>query len=162
MASAVDMVGTIKGMLQTNSWIINKQSEGLTHEDSLLQLPFRGNCLNWVLGHMLEGRDRMLKLVGETPLLSDEQTSFYKRDSDPITSDEYALKLETLLTYHKSAYEKFAERLDALSEDDLLATPKDSEQTVLQQLHGLAWHETYHVGQTEILRQLAGVDDKVI
>lgn len=162
MAGAVDMVETIKGMLQTNSWIMNKQSEGLTHEDSLLQLPFRGNCLNWVLGHLLEGRDRMLKLVGEDPFLSDEEGAMYKSGSEPITNDDHALKLETLLAHHKSAYDKFAERLELLSEDDLLAKPKDSEQTVLQQLHGLAWHETYHVGQTEILRQLTGVDDKVI
>ena len=26
----------------------------------------------------------------------------------------------------------------------------------------LYFHETYHVGQTELLRQLTGVDDKVI
>ncbi len=29
-------------------------------------------------------------------------------------------------------------------------------------LHFLLWHETYHVGQMEYLRQLAGVNDKVI
>jgi len=28
-----------------------------------------------------------------------------------------------------------------------------------QQLDGLTWHETYHVGQTELLRQPAGKDD---
>ena len=27
------------------------------------------------------------------------------------------------------------------------------------QLDGLAWHETYHVGQTELRRQLAVKDD---
>ncbi len=30
-----------------------------------------------------------------------------------------------------------------------------------QQLDGLAWHETYHVGQAELLRHLAGKDDQV-
>lgn len=34
--------------------------------------------------------------------------------------------------------------------------------TVGQRLFGLYFHETYHTGQTELLRQLAGTDDKVI
>lgn len=35
-----------------NTAIIKMQIEGLTHEESLLQPPFRANCLNWVLGHI--------------------------------------------------------------------------------------------------------------
>ena len=38
----------IHDLFKTNHYILNRQIEGLTHEDSLLQLPFRGNCLNWV------------------------------------------------------------------------------------------------------------------
>jgi hypothetical protein len=34
--------------------------------------------------------------------------------------------------------------------------------TVGQRLFGLYFHQTYHIGQTELLRQLAGVNDKVI
>ena len=34
--------------------------------------------------------------------------------------------------------------------------------TTAEFLHFLLWHETYHTGQTELLRQLTGVNDKVI
>jgi hypothetical protein len=34
--------------------------------------------------------------------------------------------------------------------------------TVGQRVLGLYFHETYHVGQLELLRQLAGTGDKVI
>jgi len=34
--------------------------------------------------------------------------------------------------------------------------------TVGEWLNFLLWHETYHVGTTEQLRQLAGKNDKVI
>ena len=34
--------------------------------------------------------------------------------------------------------------------------------TLGERLFFLYFHETYHVGQTEFLRQLAGKDDKVI
>ena len=38
--------------LGRNLDVIKAQTKGLSHADSLLQLPFRGNCLNWVLGHI--------------------------------------------------------------------------------------------------------------
>jgi hypothetical protein len=34
--------------------------------------------------------------------------------------------------------------------------------SVAQWLHFLLWHEAYHLGNLEILRQLTGKDDKVI
>jgi hypothetical protein len=62
--------------------VIKRQVDGLSHQDSLLQPPFRGGCLNWILGYIL--------------------------------------------------------------------------------IAFMYFHETYHTGQTELLRQLAGTDDKVI
>jgi len=38
-------------MIGLNVNVITLQTKELTHADSLLQLPCRGNCLNWVLGH---------------------------------------------------------------------------------------------------------------
>jgi hypothetical protein len=38
----------------------------------------------------------------------------------------------------------------------------DEEETAGQQIRFSHWHETYHVGQLELLRQLAGKNDKVI
>ena len=38
----------------------------------------------------------------------------------------------------------------------------ERERTVAERLLFLAWHEGYHVGQTEYLRQLSGKDDKII
>ncbi len=47
-----------------NVEIIKMQTENLTHEDSLIQLPFRSNCLNWVVGHVLANRCNILALLG--------------------------------------------------------------------------------------------------
>jgi hypothetical protein len=38
----------------------------------------------------------------------------------------------------------------------------DRKTTVGQRAFFLYFHETYHVGQTELFRQLAGKDDKII
>jgi hypothetical protein len=55
-------------LYQRTQWIIDRQTEGLTHADNLLQLPFRANCMNWVLGHLTVYRDKVLELLGESPL----------------------------------------------------------------------------------------------
>jgi methionine salvage enolase-phosphatase E1 len=34
--------------------------------------------------------------------------------------------------------------------------------TVLDRIKGLHWHETYHTGQLELLRQLAGTNDRIV
>ena len=56
------------------------------------------------------------------------------------------------------------ERLDAalagLTTEDLERVVDD--RTLAERLTFDYWHEAYHTGQTELLRQLAGADDKVI
>ncbi|MGD8397556.1 MAG: DinB family protein [Anaerolineae bacterium] len=149
---------------RTTQWVIHRQTEGLEHHDSLLQLPFRGNCLNWVLGHTLVGRDQALILLGREPVLSKEEADRYRTGSMPIVDDSQALRLEDLLAGIDQAQARIESALTEVSAD-VLATPVDfrGRQTPLgQAVAGLHWHETYHTGQLEILRQLAGKDDAVI
>jgi hypothetical protein len=40
--------------------VIKRQLDGVSHEESLVQPPFRGNCLNWVLGHIVCSRAEVL------------------------------------------------------------------------------------------------------
>jgi hypothetical protein len=160
-------VALINDMLQRNYRILLRQAEGLTHEDSLRQLPFRGNCFNWVIGHILQSRDKMLQLVQQPRVWTDAQVARYDRESEPIISGEDALLFETMLHDLTTGHERLTERLAALApaELDQLA-PKliqgIPDWSIGQFLHFLLWHETYHVGQTEFLRQLTGKNDKVI
>lgn len=155
------------GMASSNFGIIQRQMKHLTHEDSLLQLPFRGNCLNWVLGHITQSRNKMLRLVDEDSLWSQEQNTRYDTNSAPITNGDDALRIERILETFAAAHQRLTERLAEMSAEDL-ATPAKPviegfpPMTTGQFLHSLLWHETYHVGQTEILRQLAGKNDKII
>ncbi|MEP7291659.1 MAG: DinB family protein [Chloroflexota bacterium] len=150
----------------TNYWILTRQTAGLTHADSLLQLPFRGNCLNWVIGHILSRRNEMLELVGAETVGTEVQRARYNTGSEPITRHEDALSFEQILADLATAQERLIAGLELMTPDDLNAPvttiQKDPPPTVEERLRGLLWHETYHVGQTEILRQLAGTNDKVI
>ena len=147
-----------------NLSIVQRQTEGLSHADSLRQPPFRGNCLNWVLGHMAESRDRILEALGETPSAG-EAVMRYARESEPITADDAgALPLDALLRLLAASQEALAAALGRATPEDLARELKLGQRTttVGARVFFLYFHETYHVGQTELLRQLAGAHNKVI
>src|SRR4029450_6279109 len=80
-----------------NVRVIKMQADGLTHADSLLQPPFRGNCLNWILGHIAVSRDAVPDTLGDPPVM-DADGAPYKRGSDALAdADEDPLPLEEVL-----------------------------------------------------------------
>lgn len=146
-------------------WIINKQAEGLSHEDSLLQLPFRGNCMNWVLGHILSSREGALRSLDDAGLLDDAYQTRYRRGSEPVDPESHdILPLESLLAKLNQSEERIVDSLSKISADALArSVPVGEESHPLgERLAFLHWHETYHTGQLEILRQLAGTNDRII
>ena len=144
--------------------ITGAQTNGLTHEESLLQLPFRGNCLNWVVGHILDSRNGLLHLIGAEPVLA-EACARYGRGSAPVTSDgEGVIRLEALLEGFHLANQRTATRLSALRAEEFSAPVMfiGREQPLGDAIFFLYFHETYHLGQLEQLRQLSGKNDGVI
>ena len=89
----------------------------------------------------------------------------YKRDSDPVTqADEGTMTLEELLTWLDCSQERIASALSKMDEADLAReyASGNRKTTLGQRVFFLYFHETYHVGQTELFRQLAGKGDKII
>jgi uncharacterized damage-inducible protein DinB len=159
--TATDLIGG----LERNLGIIKAQTKGLSHADCLLQLPFRGNCLNWVLGHMADNRNTMLRLLGEESILSEAHVKRYGYGSEPVCGDEGdILTLEQLLMVLEQGQSALAARLQTATEEELAGEVQSFLGTTSlgQLIFFLFWHESYHVGQPEYLRQLAGKDDKVI
>ena len=147
-----------------NRQVIKLQTDGLSNKDSLLQPPFRGNCLNWVLGHMIAGRNTALDLLGQHPVWDNAQRSRYESGSDPILNDAGALPLDQLLVDLEGTQARLEAALGSVSPEGLgaLIVFRGREQPLGQALAGLHWHETYHLGQLELLRQLAGTNDAII
>ncbi len=152
-------------VFKRNDGVIAMQVAGLSHADSLLQPQPRGNCLNFVLGHIAEGRQIVLRFLGIEEIMSPEEQARYATESEPILADgEGILTLERLVEILGQSAELIAKHVEGLSEEEL-------EQQVVfdgraiplwKRLEFYGWHDTYHVGQAEYLRQLAGTDDKVI
>lgn len=149
--------------LQRHNYVITRQTAELAHEQSLLQLPFRGNCMNWVLGHMLEARNEMLQRLGQLPVLPAPDDALYKRESAPLTAASPVVPLATLLAGFAESLPRIEQGLAATAEAALDTIINEERQTTLRaHLSFLVWHEAYHLGQLEYLRQLTGVNDKVI
>ncbi len=147
-----------------NVTLVKSQAKDLTHNDSLIQPPFRGNCLNWVLGHLVANHDDVLEALGE-PRLFDNQLGRYKRESEPMTrEDEGTVRLEDLLEWLERGQVQITEALNRADEATLarVLTFGERKVTVAERVFFLYFHETYHVGQTELFRQLAGKNDKII
>jgi hypothetical protein len=89
--------------------VLHAQAEGLPHADSLLQLPFRGNCLNWLLGHLLDNRDSVLEALGEPWMMSDATAAVYRRASEPI-ADVTAVRCRSKLCSTSSGSRRNASR----------------------------------------------------
>ena len=141
---------------KTTHWLITRFAEGLTQKDSVALPPFKANSFNWVLGHILVSRDRALVLVGEKTVLEAEEAGLYETGSEPVGANN-AIALERLLDALNDSQTSLVEGLKAVSQE-ALNTPygEERDQTVGSRIAGLHWHETYHVGQLEILRQISG------
>lgn len=144
---------------------IQAQTKGLVHEQSLLQAPFRANCLNWVLGHILSSRDNALSALGAERVLTSEQAARYGYGSNPICGpEEGILRMERILELLQLSQERLNAALQTVSAATL------EEERIMGPFHvpcgelivQLFAHDSYHTGQTDILRQLAGTNDKVI
>jgi len=144
--------------------IVHMQAQGLSTKDSLLQPPFRGNCMNWVIGHLIAGRDSALRLMELDPLWEEDILELYRSESEPVTDGERALPLERLLGDLDRSQALIDTKLAELLEADLarMVMSRGHPQALGQALAGLHWHETYHTGQLELLRQLAGTNDAII
>lgn len=160
MITATDLIGA----LERNLGILKDQTRGLTHADSVLQLPFRGNCMNWVLGHIADNRNTMLQVLGQEPVLSEAHCKRYGYGSEPVCDDAGdILTLEQLLTVLEQSQEAIVANLQKMNAEEWAREVQSFLGTTAlgQLVFFLYWHETYHTGQTEALRQLAGKDDAV-
>lgn len=148
-----------------NHSVVKINTSDLTHEDSLATGPGGGNCINWVLGHVVASRNSVLKILGCDPIWDAERAAPYSRGSQPITADN-ALPLEEILADYSSSQQTIAGALAKLTDKDLAAKSpvsffKGDKETLGSVLAGFVFHEAYHIGQTGTLRHLAGKEGAI-
>ena len=145
-------------------WSVPRR-KGWATRDSLVQTEFNINCFNWVVGHLVASRGDLLALLGGEPVLGLDAIERYRRESDPITGDgPDVLAFDRLLGALDETQLRLADRLSTFPAEGF-AEEIDVDgrtESLGRRAHFWYFHDTYHSGQTELLRQLTGVGDRVI
>jgi len=145
--------------------LIQSQTAGLSQADTLIQPQPSGNCMNWVLGHILESQVTMLTVLCGTSPIDPAGLEIYKRESEPITSDQPGVfPLERLQEQINAVHAALVACLAGMSNAEFSREIQQGERkfTVGWRFLFLHFHYTYHLGQLELLRQLAGRNEKIV
>jgi hypothetical protein len=103
-----------------------------------LQPPFRGNCMNWVLGHIAYNRGPVLDALRVECLPERDGLARYARESEAITGDdEGVLPLDELLATLDKLQARTGEALLWATDAELASTagPTGRQRTVASQVH---------------------------
>ena len=141
--------------------VVRLNLDGVTQSESLIQPQPAGNCLNWVVGHLLAVYHQALPLIGQEGVIETSVIQRYNRGSAPMLDGAEALDISELM----AAWDECSRRVDAglasLS-DETLAMPapmsptNNPHETIGSLLSTVSWHQAYHAGQTGVLRRIAG------
>jgi hypothetical protein len=152
-------------LLAIENDLIKNQAAGLSQAETLIQPQPSGNCMNWVLGHILESQITMLTVLGGNSPVDPAGLVIYKRESEPITAERpEVLPVETLLSGLDAVHAALAARLAEMVPQDFEREIQQGERrfSVGWRFLFLHFHYTYHLGQLELLRQMAGHSEKIV
>jgi uncharacterized damage-inducible protein DinB len=146
--------------------VVKMNTAGITQEQSLIQPDPAGNCLNWVVGHLLCIYNQALGLLQQERVMPEAALKRYERGSAPIHPADEALDLGEML----AAWDETAERVDAglagLTREVLDRPAPHSpsgnpDETIRSLVATVMFHQAYHAGQTGLLRRLAGKEGAI-
>lgn len=154
-------VGLLRLQAGATREVIRLNLAGLTHEESVIQPRPGGNCLNWIVGHLLSVYNSALPLLGQEPVMERALLKRYERGSPPLERASDALNFTELLASWNKATERIDAGLSGLT-GDVLHRPAprsptgNPDETIGSLLATVLFHQAYHAGQIGVLRRLVG------
>ena len=144
-------------------FVFGSNLKGLTDEDAMKQPSPGGNCLNWVVGHIVGSRAGTLGVLGQESPFGVEKYARYERGSKPVVDSEGTLPLAEMVADFAATAQGLKAGLAGLTPEMLaekapFSPGENPQETVGSLLAGLVFHEGYHIGQLGILRRVAGGD----
>lgn len=138
--------------------MIERNLDGMTHEQSLVRPTAGGNCANWILGHLVNVHNGLMQVLGEEPVWESDQLA--RAGFDPIESPEGAIEWEPLRDRFLGSRERCLAAVRALTDDALaeeVPAPFGGTTSRAGLVTTLAFHQTYHAGQLALARRFAGL-----
>lgn len=78
---------------QFHTMLIQRYTDGISHQESEWQLPFPHNCLNWIVGHIAANRSHVLEVVAADHTWMKAVRDRYHQDTPPVTPENPGLDL---------------------------------------------------------------------
>ncbi len=127
---------------------------GVSHEESVLQLPFKHNCMNWILGHIVTNRSHVLEVVGAEHEWQEAVRDLYHQDTQPVTQDSPSIRFETLVNYLDESLKLLEAALGNKSNDWMEESFENyrGEKSRYEHVTSFHWHEAFHLGQLDVLK----------
>ena len=151
---------------RTTHKVVQLNVKGFTQKESLIEPREGGNCLNWVLGHLVCIYEQVLPLLEQKPVLGVDAMKRYARGTPPLHDVAEAMDIAQLLNTWDEQAERIDAGLAALTPEALSkrapASPRnDPDETVSSLLTIVSFHQAYHAGQTGILRRIVGKEGAI-
>jgi uncharacterized damage-inducible protein DinB len=146
--------------------VLKRNVDGLTEEESLIQPQPGGNCLNWVVGHLLYVYDQVLPTLGQAPVLGKDMLKRYARGTSQLQNSAEALDMQKLMSAWDEAANRVEAGLETLTAETLdrpapFSPNNDPNETVRTLLSKVFFHQAYHAGQSGLLRRIAGKEGAI-
>jgi uncharacterized damage-inducible protein DinB len=141
--------------------VVRLNVDGVSHEESLIQPRPGGNCLNWVMGHLVWVYAGALPMLQQEPVMRQDTLSRYARGAPALRNADEARDFGELVT----AWDEATRRVDAglagfppeaLGRPAPHSPSNDPNETIRSLLSTIFFHQAYHAGQTGVLRRIAG------
>jgi hypothetical protein len=159
--AAVGEIASLRHFARLSDRVLRVNVDGVTHAESLIQPQPAGNCLNFVVGHLVAVYNNALPLVGQELVMERAALERYQRGAPPLTDPAEAMDLGELM----AAWATAAERMDAglaglapevLDQPAPFSPSGDPNETVRSLVATVLFHQAYHAGQTGVLRRVTG------
>jgi uncharacterized damage-inducible protein DinB len=165
-AGTVSEVEVFRHQARATHQVLRLNLAGVTQEESLLQPAPAGNCLNWVVGHLLWVYNGVLPLLGQEPVKEKDALERYARGSAPVQDAADALQLADLLALWDEASRRVDAGLASLTAETLdrpapHSPTNNPNETMRSLVSTVLFHQAYHTGQTGVLRRLAGKEGAI-
>jgi len=139
-----------------NTQLLQHMIRELTDGDMLASTG-ASNTIGWILGHILLTRGELLHRLQQECHISAEEQTFKQGVPKNMKA---TLPLELALREFVSRGEQIIRTIHALS-DDALVQPLDLEPpggkgNLGTLAAGIAWHETFHLGQIDLIKVATG------
>ncbi len=125
---------------------IRANTTDVTDEEALITPESGGNCINWMLGHILLNRNDLFSLLNRRPAVDSDKYRIYKRGGKGELEAWSVIQLSELKLELEHSQKMLT---DALSSSH----PEDEK---LKRIAQMAFHEAYHAGQIGLMRRIIG------